>query len=104
MEFPLWNKFFIFADIIMRVPPLFIIDGLFRISLGLPDETIVLNSTDNDFKITSVLNTFAEFVPLVGSESFLLEYFNFEQQGYQMFIMIMLKFIVCCIGKNNILL
>ncbi|XP_043668383.1 protein TRC8 homolog [Vespula pensylvanica] len=98
MEFPLWNKFFIFADIIMRVPPLFIIDGLFRISLGLPDETIVLSSTDNDFKITSALNTSMEFVPLIGPESFLLEYFNFEQQGYQMFIVIMLKFIVCCIG------
>lgn len=93
-----------FADIIMRVPPLFIIDGLLRIRLGLPDETVVLNSTDDDFKIDSILNTFAESFPLVGPESFLLEYFNFEQKGYEMFIMIMLKFIVCCAGKDNILL
>lgn len=93
-----------FADIIMRVPPLFIIDGLLRIRLGLPDETVVLNSTDDDFKIDSILNTFAESFPLVGPESFLLEYFNLEQKGYQMFIVIMLKFIICCTGKNNILL
>ncbi|KAK2584225.1 hypothetical protein KPH14_006640 [Odynerus spinipes] len=86
MEHLLRDKLFTFADIIMRVPPLFIIDGLLRIRLGLPEETVGLNATEDDFIVTSVPDIIADSFSTIAPE------------GYQMFAGIMLKFIACCIG------
>ncbi|XP_014600230.1 PREDICTED: protein TRC8 homolog [Polistes canadensis] len=94
MEFPLWNKFFIFADIIMRVPPLFIIDGLLRLNIGGSDKIVMLNKTDN-FILGNESSIFFESTPFYGNVSFLTYYFNFEvNNGYQMFLMAMVMNII----------
>lgn len=98
MEHLLRDKLFTFADIMMRVPPLFIIDGLFRISLGLQDEFVLLNKMDGDFKITSMPDNVAESFFPVAPVSFLVEQFNGVPKICQLFTVIIFNFMACCIG------
>lgn len=88
------DKLLTFADVIIRVPPLFIMDELLRIGLGLPDENVVLESTEHDFEISKVSNNIVDaMIP-----SFLVP-FDFEYFAHKMDFIIILKFLCCCLGK-----
>ncbi|XP_011691954.1 PREDICTED: protein TRC8 homolog isoform X2 [Wasmannia auropunctata] len=77
METSIRERILSFADVVMRVPPLFIIDELLRIGLGLPNDNIVL-------KITT--------------DSFLMEQFDWTHLVYKAYLIIMFKFLCCCVG------
>ncbi|OAD56526.1 Protein TRC8 like protein [Eufriesea mexicana] len=82
-----------FVDVIIRVPPLFIMDELLRIGLGLPSDNVVLESTEHDFEISKVSNSIVNsMIP-----SFLVP-FDFEYFAHKMHFIIVLKFLCCCLG------
>lgn len=87
-----------FADVIMRVPPLFIIDELLRIGLGLPNDNIVLDSTENGFKTTNV-GTIVNSISAVTTDSFLIEQFDLTRFTYKTYLIIIFKFLSCCLGE-----
>lgn len=87
-----------FADIVMRVPPLFIMDELLRISLGLPNDNIILESNEYDFKTTN-LSSIASSISAVTRDSFLMDQLDFTHLAYKAYLIIMFKFLCCCIGK-----
>ncbi|XP_070155011.1 protein TRC8 homolog [Polyergus mexicanus] len=97
METSLRERILSFADVIMRVPPLFIIDELLRIGLGLPNDNIVLNSTENGFKITNV-GTIVNTISAVTTDTFLMDQFDLTHFTYKTYLIIIFKFLSCCLG------
>lgn len=89
------EKLYTFVDVIIRVPPLFIIDELLRIGLGLSDNDVVLDSSEHDFKISKVSDHIVDSI----LPTSLLDLFDFYHFGYQMHFIILLKFLCCCLGK-----
>lgn len=85
-----------FADVVMRVPPLFIIDELLRIGLGLPNDNIILKNHECGFKNTNLSSIACSAVT---TDSFLMEQFDFAHLAYKTYLIIMFKFLCCCIGK-----
>lgn len=98
MEISMRMKILNFANVMMRVPPLFIIDELLRIGLGLPSENIVLNDTEHGFKLMNVSDTIVSSFVAVTPEPFLIHQLNLNQYFYQAYFLIALKFIACCLG------
>lgn len=88
-----------FANVVMRVPPLFIIDELLRISLGIPENPIVLNDTQSNLKINSVQNSIVESLSAVSPEPFFIQQFNINSYFYQIYVLSIFKFLTCCFGK-----
>ncbi|XP_015597176.1 protein TRC8 homolog [Cephus cinctus] len=89
-----------FADVIMRVPPLFIIDELLRIGLDLPTgETVTLKNTEHRFIGMDAPDTIVDSFVSVSSEPFLMQLFNFNQYFYQTYLLMILKLSACCIGS-----
>ncbi|XP_011864850.1 PREDICTED: protein TRC8 homolog [Vollenhovia emeryi] len=86
-----------FADVVMRVPPLFIIDELLRIGLGLPNDNIVLKSTEHDFKTSNNLSSIASSISAATTDWLLVEQFDFIPLTYNNLILL-LKFLFCCTG------
>lgn len=97
METSLRERILSFADVIMRVPPLFIIDELLRISLGLPNDNIVLESTENSFKTINV--GIVNSISAVTTDSFLMEQFDLTRFAYKTYLIIIFKFLSCCLGE-----
>ncbi|GAB1867536.1 Protein TRC8 like protein [Camponotus japonicus] len=96
METSMRERILSFADVIMRVPPLFIIDELLRISLGLPNDNIVLESTENSFKTINV--GIVNSISAVTTDSFLMEQFDLTRFAYKTYLIIIFKFLSCCLG------
>lgn len=95
MDTSIREKLHTFVDAIIRVPPLFIIDELLRIGLGLSNDNIVLHSSENGFKIAKVSDSIMDsIIPVSFIDSFGFEYF-----AYKMHLIIALKFLCCCLGK-----
>lgn len=95
MDTSIREKLHTFMDVIIRVPPLFIIDELLRIGLGLSSDSVVLHSSERDFKISKVSDS---IVDSIISTSF-LDSFGFEYFPYKTHLIIALKFLCCCLGK-----
>ncbi|XP_050483192.1 protein TRC8 homolog [Bombus huntii] len=94
MDTSIREKLHTFVDAIIRVPPLFIIDELLRIGLGLSNDSIVLHSSENGFKIAKVSDSImGSIIPVSFIDSFGFEYF-----AYKMHLIIALKFLCCCLG------
>lgn len=98
METSVRERILSFADVIMRVPPLFIIDELLRVGLGLPNDNIVLDSTENGFKTTNVGTIVNSISPVLTTDSFLMEQFDFTRFTYKTYLIIIFKFLSCCLG------
>ncbi|XP_024892233.1 protein TRC8 homolog [Temnothorax curvispinosus] len=92
-----WERILSFADIVMRVPPLFIIDELLRIGLGLPNDNIVLKNNEYGFKTTN-LSSIASSISAVTTDSFLMDHVDFTHLAYKTYLIIVFKFLCCCIG------
>lgn len=89
------EKLLTFADVMIRVPPLFIIDELLRIGLGLSNDNVVLYSTERGFKISRVSDSIVNSI----IPTSLLQPFDFEYFAYKMHFIMALKFLCCCLGK-----
>lgn len=98
METSIRERILSFADVVMRVPPLFIIDELLRIGLGLPNDNILLKNHENGFKTTN-LSSIASSISAVTTDSFLMEQFDLTYLAYKTYLIIIFKFLCCCIGK-----
>ncbi|CAB0041157.1 unnamed protein product [Trichogramma brassicae] len=61
------HKFF---SILMRVPPIFVIDTLLKVGLGTSNEPLVYNSTDDGFQLVDNQNDFFETVATAGNSVF----------------------------------
>lgn len=88
------EKLLTFADVMIRVPPLFIIDELLRIGLGLSNDNVVLYSTERGFKISRVSDSIVNSI----IPTSLLQPFDFEYFAYKMHFIMALKFLCCCLG------
>ncbi|KAG5313377.1 TRC8 protein, partial [Acromyrmex insinuator] len=97
MDISIRERILSFADVVMRVPPLFIIDELLRIGLGLPNDDIVLESNEHGFKITN-LSSISSSISAVTTDSFLMDQLDFTHLAYKAYLIIMFKFLCCCIG------
>ncbi|KAF7987252.1 hypothetical protein HCN44_003014 [Aphidius gifuensis] len=88
-----------FANVVMRVPLLFIIDELLRISLGMPINTVVLNETQSTLNSgVGVKNLFVESFASVSSEPYLFQQFNINSYIYQTYVLAIFKIFICCFG------
>ncbi|XP_076547005.1 TRC8 ring finger protein [Osmia lignaria lignaria] len=89
------EKFLTFADVIIRVPPLFIIDELLKMGLGMPNDNVVLDSTESGFKISKVSDS---VVDSVTPNSLMIDPFDFDHLVYKIYFIIVLKSLCCCLG------
>lgn len=94
MESPIRERFLNSADVIMRIPQLFIMDELLRIGLGLSSEPVVLVSTDSGFQIANTSDNPFSSMTSYTLESLFVAGFVFVH----LHLMTILKFICCCIG------
>ncbi|PBC34923.1 hypothetical protein APICC_03153 [Apis cerana cerana] len=94
MDTSMREKLLTFADVMIRVPPLFIIDELLRIGLGLSNDNVVLYSTERGFKISRVSDSIVNSI----IPTSLLQPFDFEYFAYKMHFIMALKFLCCCLG------
>ncbi|XP_011497088.1 PREDICTED: protein TRC8 homolog [Ceratosolen solmsi marchali] len=106
MEMWIREKIFNFANIIMRVPPIFVIDELLRIGFGLAEESVVYNNTELGFKMVETNSALDSIVSMTinldfsahswtGMQSILSPYLVYL---YQTYLMTALKFLACCLG------
>lgn len=108
MELGIRTKLLNFAIIIMRVPPLFVIDELLRTNMGMPEESIVLDSTEYGYKmmenqdgvVESLVNAAGN---LAFSSSNCSESDNLHLtslvNSYRLPLLALLRFLACCIGE-----
>lgn len=82
------SKVLSLVDVILRVPPLFIIDELFRIGLGLPHSENHV-SKESYFNVTDVLTQ---------NESLSEAIQNYDSQFYKILLINVVKFILSCFG------
>lgn len=88
-----------FADVIMRVPPLFVIDELLRICPGFSGQTSseMEKMGNNNFTMMNVSDSFIGVIASASSEPFLQ---HLSLNAYQIYFMTAFKVIACCLGKN----
>lgn len=72
-----------FVDVILRVPPLFLLDEIFKIGLGLP---LANEEPYLDLNVTKVILTDAEQI-------------TYDNDFYRVLLTTACKFIVCCLGE-----
>ncbi|XP_008207505.1 protein TRC8 homolog isoform X2 [Nasonia vitripennis] len=105
----LWmrERIFSFATVIMRVPPLFVIDELLRIGLGLTQETVVFNGTEHGpmmesqdgGAIESTIDTAGYLVFNTKNWSGIYSHeTSYSSYCNHMFLMTVLRFLACCFG------
>jgi E3 ubiquitin-protein ligase RNF139 len=85
-----------FVYVILRVPPLFIIDELLRIGLGLPQGDN--NYSNSSFEVADegssiideeLTSTIADYRDVV----------QYDDQFYKVFLVTVIKFTISCLGK-----
>lgn len=82
------------VDVLLRVPPLFIIDELFRMGLGLPQGHSLPSNYEKSNETIHIVDIDGELVTETGSPIF-----QYDAQFYKLFFMVLLKFIFSCVGK-----
>lgn len=92
MDILLREKFLLFADVLMRVPALFIIDELLKV--GIPDDNVTLQGTGFENGNVSSIFSFATYT----TYSFLVEQFNIVYIAYKTYLLITFEIFLCCIG------
>lgn len=81
------SKALVLVEVLLRVPPLFVVDELLKISLGLPV------STGEEVSLLSTVT--ADHVDASDSNP------NFyDANFYNAFVLTLLKFFVCCLGMS----
>jgi E3 ubiquitin-protein ligase RNF139 len=89
------TKLLALVDVILRVPPLFIMDELLRIGLGLPQGTT--NYYNSSFEVDDASIIEEELPPIIP------DYTNtgvqYDVQFYKVLVATVIKFILSCMGK-----
>lgn len=91
-----------FADVIMRVPPLFIIDEILKIDLSLSNNNAVSDNPENDFQITNtpVPGTLIFSISSVTKDSsYLVEQVDLSYFAYMSYLIVIFKCLCCCLGE-----
>ncbi|XP_063389411.1 protein TRC8 homolog [Cydia fagiglandana] len=78
------SKALALVEVLLRVPPLFVVDEFLKISLGLP-----VSGAD---EVTLLSNVSMDHVDLPDSETY------YDANFYNAFVFTLMKFLVCCIG------
>lgn len=99
METSIREMLLSFADVIMRVPPLFIIDEILKIDLSLPNSTVILNNPENGFQITNIPGTIVFSISSDTKKSFLIEQVDLNYFPYMAYVIVIFKFLCCCLGE-----
>lgn len=81
-------------DVILRVPPLFLIDELLRIGLGLPYQTE--NEISLDIDNSTVSDGTSRLLEEIGGVGA-----SYDAQFYAFLMITALKFAASCIGKHS---
>lgn len=71
------------VEVLLRVPPLFVVDEFLKLSLGLPaagDETAALLNVTDQLELTDTETDY------------------YDANFYNAFFFMLLKFFVCCLG------
>ncbi|KAK9501313.1 hypothetical protein O3M35_012050 [Rhynocoris fuscipes] len=84
------------VDILLRVPPLFIVDELFRMGLGLPQGQHLTSSYEKN-ETLHVVGFDGELVDDLVAES-ATPIFQYDAQFHKLIFMVFLKFFFSCIG------
>jgi E3 ubiquitin-protein ligase RNF139 len=91
------TKFLALVDVILRVPPLFIMDELLRIGLGLPQGTNNYYNSSFEVDDADVSIIEDELPPTIP------DYANtgvqYDVQFYKVLVATVIKFILSCMGK-----
>lgn len=82
------------VDVIMRVPPLFIIDEILKISMGIPPNANTTNSGASELLTESNLSSIDRIIKNSTENPF-----NDEIDFYKVLSLTTLKFIVCLLGE-----
>lgn len=85
------SKVLSLVDVILRVPPLFIIDELFRISLGLPHSENYV-AKESYLNVTQVLTQ---------NESLSATIQHYDSQFYKILLINIVKFLLSCSGEYD---
>jgi E3 ubiquitin-protein ligase RNF139 len=84
------------VDVILRVPPLFIMDELLRIGLGLPQGTN--NYYNSSYEVNDADASIIEELPPI-----IPDYSNtgvqYDVQFYKVLVATVFKFVLSCLGK-----
>jgi hypothetical protein len=91
------TKLLALVDVLLRVPPLFIMDELLRIGLGVPqgDSNHYNSSSEVDDADTSILGETVIPTVAVYSDS----EGQYQTQFYKVLIVTSLKYLLSCLGK-----
>ncbi|XP_058797801.1 protein TRC8 homolog [Phymastichus coffea] len=107
MELDIKTVLLNFAIIIMRVPPLFVIDELLRTNMGVPEDPIVLENTENNYRMAEMQDSVVESLVnaaanLAFSSSNCSEgdglHFTGIVYSYRMPFLALLRILASCIG------
>lgn len=79
------SKALALVEVLLRVPPLFVVDEFLKVSLGLP----VSNGED----VPSLSNATDDHVDITDSDT---NYY--DANFYNAFLFTLLKFLICCLG------
>lgn len=90
MEISIRDKVLTFVDIIMRVPPLFIIDELLKISLGISVNDDYMSKLNIGYPISSIA---------IDYDDFLMKELFFTDIPYKYYLIISCKIVCCCLGE-----
>lgn len=82
------SKALALVEVLLRVPPLFVVDEFLKISLGLP----VLGGEDS-VSVSILSNSTTDHVDITDGE---INYY--DANFYNAFFFTLLKFFICCMG------
>jgi len=94
------TKLLALVDVLLRVPPLFIMDELLRIGLGVPqgDSNHYNSSSEVDYADAGIIGETVIPTISVYSES----EGHYHTQFYKVFIVPSLKYLLSCLGKYRL--
>lgn len=84
------------VDVILRVPPLFIMDELLKIGLGLPQGDNNYDNSSFEIDDTDVNVLEEELAPVIGEYTDVVV--QYDTQFYKIFVVTFFKFILSCLG------
>lgn len=79
------SKALALVEVLLRVPPLFVVDEFLKISLGLP--------VSGGEEVSALSNVTVDHVDITSSD---VNYY--DSQFYNAFVITLFKFFVCCLG------
>lgn len=89
------------VDVIMRVPPLFVIDEILKISMGLTTTSIGSDSSQQNSINSSITTPSINNISMVADTESIIDHLSDmeSQEFFKIMPLTALKFLVCLVGK-----